>query len=244
MRKVIFTFPRPVFSGKEEIRLRKLEIGRNDAGQRIDKFLTKAVRGLPQSLLYKFIRTKKIKLNGKRTQGSDILREGDVVELYIKDEFFDSPEKDAGALSSIVPKLDVLYEDANVILINKRPGVLVHEDADGRDNTLLMHLQAYLWRKKEYDPHAEQSFAPAFCNRIDRNTGGIVIAAKNAEALRDMNERIRNGEVEKYYVCAVHGKMPSDEGVDTAYLRKDEKTNQVTVSDSPKPGYRQIKTGT
>ncbi len=223
--------------------MRKLTIGENDAGQRVDKYLTKAVRGLPQSLLYKYLRLKKIKLNGKRTQGGEMLRTGDEIELYIRDEFFESPEKDRSAIYTIEPKIDVVFEDDNILLLNKRPGVLVHEDDEGRDNTLLMHMQAYLLKKGEYDPASEASFAPAFCNRIDRNTGGIVIAAKNAAALRDMNERIRNGEVEKYYLCAVHGKMPSSGGVATGFLRKDEKTNQVTISETAKPGYRPIKTG-
>ena len=226
--------------------MRILIIGKNDAGQRLDKFLTKAVKGLPQSMMYKSLRTKKIKVNRKRAEADLRLCEGDEVELFIRDEFFNSPESDAGAVSRIEPKLDIVYEDENIMLLNKRPGVLVHEDDSGKDNTLLMHLQAYLYRKGEYDPASEQSFAPALCNRIDRNTGGIVIAAKNAAALRDMNERIRSGQVSKYYLCAVHGIMPNREDILTGWLRKDEKTNTVTVSDKEQPvkyGWREIKTG-
>lgn len=220
-----------------------LTVGKNDAGQRLDKFLTKAVRGLPKSLMYKSIRTKKIKLNRRRAQPDDMLCEGDEVQLFLRDEFFGSPESDRGALYRIKPALDIVFEDENIILLNKRPGVLVHEDDEGRDNTLLMHLQAYLCQKGEYDPDSEQSFAPAFCNRIDRNTGGIVIAAKNAAALREMDERIRAREVKKYYLCAVHGVMPKKSDVLEAYLRKNEKTNTVDVIDRPAPGYLTIKTG-
>ena len=220
-----------------------LTVGKNDAGQRLDKFLTKAVRGLPKSLMYKSIRTKKIKLNRRRAQPDDMLCEGDEVQLFLREEFFESPESDRGALYRIKPALDIVFEDENIILINKRPGVLVHEDDEGRDNTLLMHLQAYLCQKGEYDPDSEQSFAPAFCNRIDRNTGGIVIAAKNAAALREMDERIRDREVKKYYLCAVHGVMPKKSDVLEAYLRKNEKTNTVDVIDRPAPGYLTIKTG-
>ncbi len=220
-----------------------LTVGKNDAGQRLDKFLTKAVRGLPKSLMYKSIRTKKIKLNRRRAQPDDMLCEGDEVQLFLRDEFFESPESDRGALYRIKPALDIVFEDENIILLNKRPGVLVHEDDEGRDNTLLMHLQAYLCQKGEYDPDSEQSFAPAFCNRIDRNTGGIVIAAKNAAALREMDERIRAREVKKYYLCAVHGVMPKKSDVLEAYLRKNEKTNTVDVIDRPAPGYLTIKTG-
>ena len=223
--------------------MRIIKIEKNDAGQRLDKFLGKAVKGLPKSLMYKFIRTKKIKLNRARTEPDVMLTEGDELQLFIRDEFFDSPEQDVGAIARIEPKLDVVYEDENIILMNKRPGVLVHEDDEGRDNTLLMHLQSYLYRKGEYDPRAEQSFAPALCNRIDRNTGGIVIAAKNAAALRDMNYRIKSGQVSKFYLCAVHGTMPKKADVLKGYLKKNEKTNTVDVSDTPKPGYREIITG-
>ena len=211
--------------------MRSITVKKNDAGQRLDKFLTKSVKGLPMSLMYKFIRTKKIKVGGKRTDGKYMLSEGDVIDLYIKDEFFDSPENDKGALTHIEPKIDVVYEDENIILVNKRPGVVVHEDKDARDNTLIMHIQAYLYKKGEYDPTGEQSFAPALCNRIDRNTGGIVVAAKNAAALREMNEKIKNNEISKFYLCAVKGTMPKKSDTLTGYLIKDSATNTVTVYD-------------
>ena len=211
--------------------MRSITVKKNDAGQRLDKFLTKSVKGLPMSLMYKFIRTKKIKVGGKRTDGKYMLSEGDVIDLYIKDEFFDSPENDKGALTHIEPKIDVVYEDENIILVNKRPGIVVHEDKDARDNTLIMHIQAYLYEKGEYDPTSEQSFAPALCNRIDRNTGGIVVAAKNAAALREMNEKIKNNEISKFYLCAVKGIMPKKSDTLTGYLIKDSATNTVTVYD-------------
>lgn len=217
-----------------------LTIQKNDAGQRLDKFLSKAVRGLPMSLMYKYIRTKKIKVNRARTQQNYMLREGDTVQLFIRDEFFDSPEQDTGALSRIKPKLTIAYEDENIILCNKRPGVLVHEDTEGADNTLIMHIKAYLHQKGEYDPDAEQSFAPALCNRIDRNTGGIVIAAKNAEALREMNEKIREDQLRKFYYCAVHGTMPRREETLHGWLWKDSRNNMVTVTDQKKPGAKEI----
>lgn len=206
-------------------------VKKNDAGQRLDKFLTKAVKGLPMSMMYKSVRTKKIKVNRKRTEPSYILSEGDVIDLFIRDEFFSSPESDEGAIERIEPKIKVIYEDENILLVNKRPGVVVHEDSDARDNTLIMHIKAYLYRKGEYDPKSEQSFAPALCNRIDRNTGGIVIAAKNAAALRIMNEKIRNNEISKFYLCAVHGKMPRASDTLHGYLIKDSASNTVTVYD-------------
>ncbi len=231
----------PPFSNDKTVNaMRTLYIAKNDAGQRLDKFLTKAVRGLPQSMMYKFIRTKKIKLNRRRAEPSVMLNEGDEIQLFIRDDFFASPEEDDLAIERIEPKIRPVYEDENVIVLNKRQGVLVHADDEGRDNTLLMHLKAYLYKKGEYDPRREQSFAPALCNRIDRNTGGMVIAAKNASALRDMNERIRTGQVSKYYLCAVHGDMPKAADRLTAYLVKDRNTNTVGVFDSPVKGGKTV----
>ena len=220
--------------------MKEFQIKKNDAGQRLDKFLTKAVRGLPVSLMYKYIRTKKIKVNRARTEQRYVLQEGDIVQLFIKDEFFDSPEKDNSALASITPKLTIVYEDENIILCNKRPGVLVHEDDEGKDNTLIMHIKAYLYQKGEYDPENEQSFTPALCNRIDRNTGGIVIGAKNAEALRVINDKIKNDEISKFYYCVVHGKMPKKSDTLTGFLLKDSDKNQVKIFDKQVRGSKNI----
>ena len=223
--------------------MRIIKIMKNDAGQRLDKFLTKAIKGLPASMMYKSIRTKKIKVNRKRAEQNYILREGDEIQLFLREEFFDAPQKDTGAIERIKPKLSILYEDENIMLLNKRPGVLVHEDADEGENTLIMHIKAYLFGTGEYNPQDEQSFAPALCNRIDRNTGGIVIAAKNAEALRAMNEKIKRGEMNKYYLCLVHGTPSKKEDKMRAFLRKDSKNNTVEVRDSEFVGSKEIITG-
>lgn len=217
--------------------MREIVIGKNDAGQRLDKFITKTL-DLPMSLLYKSIRTKKIKVNRKRAEISTKLSEGDTVQCFLAEEFFarlDKSEPKSLSLDKIKADIDVVYEDENILLVNKRPGVSVHEDEDSSVNTLITYIQAYLYQKGEYQPDKEQSFAPALCNRIDRNTGGIVIAAKNAEALRVMNEKIKNREIDKYYLAAVHG-VPSPES-DTlyGYLLKDEKTKQVRVWDKNAP---------
>ncbi len=220
--------------------MRELTIGRNDAGQRLDKFLSKALPGLPMSLMYKYIRTKKIKRNRARTAPNEQLCEGDTLQLFIRDEFFGMPEDDRGALDRIKPKLEIAYEDENILVLNKRPGVLVHEDSEGGENTLILHIQAYLYQKGEYDPDAEQSFAPALCNRIDRNTGGLVLAAKNAEALRVMNEKIKQGEIGKFYLCAVHGTPKPAEKTLHGWLIKDAASNTVTVTDDRRPGSKEI----
>ena len=217
--------------------MREIKIAKNDAGQRLDKFLTKAL-DLPVGLLYKSIRTKKIKVNRKRAENNTVLNEGDVIQCFLAEEFFGKLDE-AGdvslSLDKIQPKLDIVYEDENIMLLNKRPGVSVHEDEDSKVNTLIAHVQAYLYQKGEYNPKDEQSFAPALCNRIDRNTGGIVIAAKTAEALRVMNEKIKLREIDKYYLAAVHGIPKKKEDTLTGYLLKDEKLNKVRVYDANPP---------
>ena len=223
--------------------MRELKIGKNDAGQRLDKFITKTL-DLPMSLLYKSIRLKKIKVNRKRADASTMLSEGDTIQCFLKDEFFEKGKKHpftetselaAESLSKIKVNLNVVYEDENIILVNKPSGLSVHEDESTKSNTLITYIQGYLFDKGEYDPDSEQSFAPALCNRIDRNTQGIVIAAKNAEALRVMNEKIKLREIDKYYLAAVHGIPKEKEKTLHGYLLKDEKTNTVRVFDKNPP---------
>ena len=219
--------------------MRELKIGKNDAGQRLDKFITKTL-DLPMSLLYKSIRLKKIKVNRKRAENNQILIEGDTVQCFLAEEFFEKKLTES-SFENITPRLDIVYEDENIILLNKRPGVSVHEDEKGSTNTLITHIQAYLYGKGEYDPKSEQSFAPALCNRIDRNTGGIVIAAKNAEALRVMNEKIKNREIDKFYLAAVHGTPKPEEATIRAHLLKDDKNNIVRVYDkNPQKAAKEI----
>lgn len=213
--------------------MHEFTIGKNDAGQRVDKFITKAL-SLPTSLLYKSIRTKKIKVNRKRTEPSAMLSEGDSVQCFLPDEFF-KKAADTDSFSRINPRLNIIYEDSNIMLLDKRPGVSVHEDEKGSTNTLITHIQAYLYQKGEYKPDEENAFSPALCNRIDRNTGGIVIAAKNAEALRIMNEKIKLREIDKLYLAAVHGVPKKKEDTLRGYLKKDERTKTVTVYDKSPP---------
>lgn len=225
--------------------MREFTVQKNDAGQRLDKFLSKALPSLPPSLLYKSIRLKKIKVNRHRADGKQMLAVGDTVQLFLAEEFFPKAgeEDKTHALFSIKPSLSILYEDENIMLLCKRPGVCVHEDAEGNENSLILHIKAYLAQKGEYDPLSSLSFAPALCNRIDRNTGGIVIAAKNAEALRIMNEAIREREIDKFYLCAVHGTLERKSATLSGYLLKDSSKNTVRVFDkNPPKGAKDIKT--
>ena len=223
--------------------MRELIIGKNDAGQRLDKFITKAL-DIPQSMLYKSIRLKKIKVNRKRAEASQTLIEGDTVQCFLAEEFFERGKKHdfsessslgAKSLSRINAKPDIVYEDENILLVNKPQGLSVHEDDESKSNTLITYILSYLYAKGEYDPEREQSFTPALCNRIDRNTQGIVIAAKNAEALRVMNEKIKLREIDKFYLAAVHGIPKVREATLNGFLIKDEKTNTVRVYDRNAP---------
>ena len=202
--------------------MRENTIEKNDAGQRLDRFVAKALPLLPPALLQKYIRLKRIKVNGKGSARDVRLTEGDVLQLYINDEFFDQPTEENRFLSIFKPQLDIVYEDENLLLVNKRPGLVVHADETEKVNTLINHIQAYLYQKKEWSPRQENAFAPALCNRIDRNTGGIVIAAKNAETLRILNDKIRDHELRKSYLCITVGRPRPAEGRIEGFLYKDE----------------------
>lgn len=210
--------------------MKEFIINKNDAGQRLDKFVEKATVGMPRSLIYKSIRTKKIKVNRKRAEQNTVLCEGDVVLMFIKDEFFALNDPDEAFLS-LTPRIDIIHEDKNMLLINKRAGVSCIPDENEDRDTLINHVKAYLYQKGEYDPEAENSFAPSLCNRIDRNTCGIVIAAKNAESLRDINDKIKRRLITKKYLCIVHGKPNPETNLLEGYLVKDPKTNTVKVFD-------------
>ncbi len=218
--------------------MKEFTIGPNDAGQRLDRWLAKAVPLLPAPLAQKYIRLKRVKRNGRGSQRDARLERGDVLQLYINDEFFDAPTPENAFLSVAKPRLNILYEDNHLLLVDKRPGMVVHPDEGERVNTLITHIQAYLYQKKEWSPYRENTFAPALCNRIDRNTGGIVIAAKTAQALRVMNQKIRDRELQKLYLCVVHGEPDPREGRLKGYILKDENRAQVRVFDRPVPGAR------
>lgn len=218
--------------------MKEFTINKNDSGQRVDKFIEKAVPLLPKSLMYKYIRTKRIKLNGKRCEISTRLCENDLMQLYIGDEFFEtSPDR---VFLSVPADISVVYEDENILLCDKKNGLVVHEDDENTADTLINRILHYLYNKGEYDPDRENSFTPALCNRLDRNTGGIVIAAKNAESLRILNEKIKERELEKRYLCITVGVPPKKSETMTAYLEKDEKTKTVKITDRKTPQNKTI----
>ena len=229
--------------------MREFTINKNDAGQRLDKFIQKTVKGIPTSLMYKSIRTKKIKVNRKRAELNQMLALGDTVQMFLNEDLF-AEKITKNELVSVEAKINVVYEDENILICDKAPGILVHSgDGDGKEsgkgdaserNTLIYHVQSYLAKKGEYDPQNENSFTPSLCNRIDRNTGGMVICAKNAESLRTVNERIKNNQISKFYLCAVHGQTPQKTDTLRDFLIKDSKNNTVKVLKSHRQGAKEI----
>lgn len=208
--------------------MKEFTINKNDSGQRLDKYIGKAFPLIPKSLMYKYIRNKRIKVNSKRADISYKLSEGDVVTLYINDEFFEP----------VVPKYDflgagknisIVYEDENILLLNKPAGLLSHPDEGEYVDTAITRIKRYLYEKGEYSPDDEMSFSPALVNRIDRNTSGIIIAAKNADSLRILNEKLKNRELHKLYLCVVIGKLEKERGILNDSLQKNEAQNRVYV---------------
>ncbi len=213
----------PARGGSLEAEMREFTIKENDAGQRLDKFMTKLMPRLPKSMLYKGLRKKCVRLNGRHVKdGSVQLSAGDVLDLYFKDEFFESDH----GFKYVKPELDIVYEDDSILIVNKAAGIVCHADERGTEVTLVDMVKSYLYDKGEYVPSDEQTFSPALCNRLDRNTGGLVIAAKNAAALRAMNEHIRSREVKKLYMAVVEGE-PKERGRLEGYAERDGKVTRI-----------------
>lgn len=219
----------------------EITISKNDAGQRADRFLTKAYPNLSLPLICKLMRKKRIKLNGAKAEPATKLSEGDVFRFYLSDELLDTGGREKKAdFRCVPPELNIIFEDENILLCDKPAGMVVHEDNDNTSDTLINRIKCYLWKKSEYDPDSEKSFAPALCNRIDRNTCGIVIAAKNAEALRILNQKIRDRELVKLYLCLVQGTLSRKQDTMTAYLEKLPDENRVIISGRKTPSNRTI----
>lgn len=218
--------------------MKRIVISKGDAGQRLDRFIAKTFDRLPRSLMYKEIRKKNIKINKKRCTVEQILNENDVLELYLNDDALHTKEKHLDFMRAS-DELDIVYEDENIIIINKRVGVLCHPDGKDYIDNIVARLKKYLYKKGEWS-YESSSFTPSLANRIDRNTGGLVIGAKNSTALKILGEKIKSREIDKFYLTVVHGKMPKDEDTLTAYLTKDERKNMVEVTDKPTDSSKKI----
>ena len=220
--------------------MREWTVGPEAGGKRLDRYLAARLGGVPAGALQKFLRLGKIKRNGRRANAGDRLCAGDALQLYLDDDCFEAapPRRPDPLLSRFRPHLAVLYEDSALLLIDKKPGMLVHPDASEKVNTLVTHVRAYLYLKGEYDP--ESGFAPAPCNRIDRFTGGIVIFAKTKDALLAVDALIRARKLRKFYHCIVRGALRPPEGVLKNFLLKGEK--RVRVLDRPEKGAQAAET--
>ena len=206
--------------------MRSFTAGKNDDGVRLLRFCEKVCPTMPKSLMRKAFRNKRIKINGKKQDENYRLVIGDLIELYINDEFFTLENKD-----SFKPvehnNLNIIYEDDNIILVNKPFGLLCHSDNKNEPNLIEMIL-SYLYENGQYSPEKENSFTPALCNRIDQGTEGIVIAAKNYRALADINRVIRDNQIEKTYMCVTE--KPVKDGKYTAFLKRDKTAKKVSVT--------------
>lgn len=222
--------------------MRELVVKKNDANQRLDKFLLKKFKTMPKKMAYMYIRKKCVKVNGKKATPEVMLKENDLLTFYIKDEFFDNIQEENYEFLKAPKTLKIIYEDENIILLDKKPGVIVHQDKSYHFDCLLLRLQHYLYDNGEYNPKEENCFAPALVNRIDRNTGGIVIGAKNAESLRILNQKMKDRELHKFYLCLLINRPKKDNAILSDYLIKNEKTNKVTVLRNEKQGAKKILT--
>mgnify|MGYP004501753545 FL=1 len=218
--------------------MKSFTAGTNEEGVRLSRFVESVTKDMPRSMMYKAFRNKRIKVNGKRAEPDTRLYQNDLIELYINDEFF--PAGDAAPAKKPPrrqPPVTVIYEDGNIAVLYKPAHLLCHSDRTG-DANLVDAFAAYLQAKGEYDPHAEQRFAPAICNRLDRGTEGLVIAAKSYAALRDMNAIIRDNQMKKEYLTITVGTPPA--GRHIAWLQHSEKNNKVRIHAREAEGYKQI----
>ncbi len=222
--------------------MRELKIGKNEAEQRLDKLLLKYLNKAPSSFVYKMLRKKNIKLNGKKADGKEKLQEGDLVQLYLAEDtlekFMEKKMKKEDRVGA--EHLHVIYEDDQILLLNKPAGILSQKAAKG-DLSLNEEMLAYLMQKGEVTKESLQTFKPSVCNRLDRNTAGILIAGKSLPAVQEINRLIKERKIGKYYKCIVAGQVKKEERIE-GYLLKDEKTNKVQIRKKPFEGASEILT--
>ena len=215
--------------------MKELCIGKNDSGQRLDRFLSKSLPHLPPSLVSRLIRKKHFRVNGKHVPADYRLAQGDILAMYLSDEQLTPPPPDE-EWRLVSPEVSIAYEDENLLIADKPSGLLCHADESQSPDTLINRIKKLLCDRGEWDPASENSFVPALANRIDRNTCGLVLAAKNAETLRELNQLIKDRKIGKYYLCTVRGEPGFKEKTLKGWLEKDSATNTVRVHRSPGPG--------
>ena len=212
--------------------MKQITVNTNDANQRLDKFLMKTYPKMTRSMMYKAIRNKKIKVNRKRCMYDQKLVENDVILLFLPPDVLEEKKVQKEYVNA---HLDVVYEDHNILIVNKPYGLLSQSDSKENQDCLVNRVQAYLMKTNEYDPNKEHSFAPSICHRLDRNTRGLVIAAKNADALRKVNDAIAKRNITKMYRCKVVGTFKKKDFTMEYYLKKE--NTKALVSNVKKEGY-------
>ena len=220
--------------------MKVLTVSRNEAGQRMDKLLTKYLNLAGKGFIYKMIRKKNITLNGKRCDGSELLKEGDVIRLFLSDETIDRFSRTEVRTVKKQRNLDIIYEDDDIMLISKPCGML-SQKAEEKDESLVEHVISYLLEKGELTEEQMRTFRPSVCNRLDRNTSGIVIAGKSLGGLQAMSAVLKDRSLHKYYQCIVKGQVDTPCRI-RGYLKKNEQTNQVSVFKTPVPESLPIET--
>lgn len=207
--------------------MQEIKIGKNESKQRLDRFLKKYLGKAPSGFIYRMIRKKNIEVNNSRAKPDTIIIEGDKIQFFLADETiekFKTEEKEVK--SNLIP--DIIYEDKNIILINKAAGILSHGASGNFEENIVDSMISYLIEKEDYIPRLEKTFTPAVCNRLDRNTSGIIIGAKNYGALKSINRAIKAGAVRRFYKTIVKGTI-KEELTHRAYLLKDEDKNKVEI---------------
>jgi len=220
--------------------MKEFTITAADDGRKLDKWLMREMPTAGMGMRQKLFRNKCFKLNGRHVKGDAKLAKGDILQIYASDELFAKPKREDPFLSKIQPRLSILFEDENIIIADKRPGLMAHPDAHEKVNTLITHIRAYLYQKGEYEPGRD--FQPALCNRIDRFTGGFEIFAKTEAAMKILNQRIRDREVEKFYYCIALGNFQKKSGMLDNYIVKSPEMKKVTVSPRMVPGGQKAQT--
>lgn len=220
--------------------MREITVDKNESEQRLDRFLKKYLGEATQGFIYKMIRKKNIKVNNSKVKPETTIFEGDIIQLYLSDETIEKfITKEREIKSDLIP--NIIYEDKNIILINKPAGILSHGAKGDFEENIVDSMISYLIQKGEYAPRVEKTFTPSICNRLDRNTSGIIIGAKNYQALKDMNKAIKNGKVRKFYKTIVKGTI-KEEFTNTAHLLKDEDKNKVEIRSKNFEGSKEITT--
>ena len=218
--------------------MKEIIIDKNESEQRLDRFLKKYLAEAPQSFIYKMIRKKNIKVNNERAKPETTIFEGDIIQLYLSDETIDKfMAIPVEVKSKIIP--NIIYEDDNIILINKPAGILSHGAGDDFEENIVDSIISYLIQKGDFVPRIEKTFTPSICNRLDRNTSGIIIGAKNYQSLKAINEAIREGHIKRYYKTIVKGNFNKEIRAE-AYLTKDEDKNKVEIHHKDLDGSKKI----